>query len=259
MKAAILGAGISGLSAARLLKEKGVDVTVYEKETTVGGLARTRFTDGYLYDPYGGHIFNSKHPIVKEWVFNLLSQDKWKFTERNAKIFLNGRYISYPFELSLCELETEDAVNCIHDFILSQYGERPTNYRDWLVWNFGQSICDYYMIPYNEKIWSYPLENMETQWMEGKMPLPDKKDMIRSMLLKDSTERKMPHSTFFYPLEGGIQSLINAMAKGINIYTNTIVTTLARRSDKWIVNEKEEYDYIISTLPLPELKNILKD
>ena len=81
--------------------------------------------------------------------------------------------------------------------------------------------------------------------------------MIRSMLLKDSTERKMPHSTFFYPLEGGIQSLINAMAKGINIYTNTIVTTLARRSDKWIVNEKEEYDYIISTLPLPELKNIL--
>ena len=66
MKAAILGAGISGLSAARLLKEKGVDVTVYEKETTVGGLARTRFTDGYLYDPYGGHIFNSKHPIVKE-------------------------------------------------------------------------------------------------------------------------------------------------------------------------------------------------
>lgn len=259
MKAAILGAGISGLSAARLLKEKGVDVTVYEKETTVGGLARTRFTDGYLYDPYGGHIFNSKHPIVKEWVFNLLSQDKWKFTERNAKIFLNGRYISYPFELSLCELETEDAVNCIHDFILSQYGERPTNYRDWLVWNFGQSICDYYMIPYNEKIWSYPLENMETQWMEGKMPLPDKKDMIRSMLLKDSTERKMPHSTFFYPLEGGIQSLINAMAKGINIYTNTIVTTLARRSDKWIVNKKEEYDYIISTLPLPELKNILKN
>lgn len=83
--------------------------------------------------------------------------------------------------------------------------------------------------------------------------------MIRSMLLKDSTERKMPHSTFFYPLEGGIQSLINAMAKGINIYTNTIVTTLARRSDKWIVNEKEEYDYIISTLPLPELKNILKN
>ena len=49
------------------------------------------------------------------------------------------------------------------------------------------------------------------------------------------------------------------MAKGINIYTNTIVTTLARRSDKWIVNEKEEYDYIISTLPLPELKNILKN
>ena len=87
MKVAVLGAGVSGLSAARILKEKGVDVTIFEKEKTVGGLARTRFTNGYLYDPYGGHIFNSKHQVVKDWVFHILSKDNWKFTERNAKIF----------------------------------------------------------------------------------------------------------------------------------------------------------------------------
>ena len=85
MSIAILGAGVSGLSAARMLKDKGHDVTVYEKNNTVGGLARTRFTDGYLYDPHGGHIFNSKHPEVTEWVFSMMPKDKWKFTPRNGR------------------------------------------------------------------------------------------------------------------------------------------------------------------------------
>ena len=125
MKIAVLGAGVSGLSAARLLKDQGCEVTVYEKNPTVGGLARSRVTDGILYDPHGGHILNSKHPEVMEWAFSLYGKENWKFTERNAKIFFNGKYISYPFELSLCELDTEDAVDCVHDFILSQQGELP--------------------------------------------------------------------------------------------------------------------------------------
>lgn len=259
MKIAILGGGISGLSAARFLKEKGVDSFVYEKEKTVGGLARTRFTDGLLYDPFGGHIFNSKRPEIMEWAFSLLPKSNWQFTKRNAKIYFNGKLVSYPFELSLCELDPDDAVNCVYDFMFSQIGERPNNYRDWLVWNFGKSICDYYMIPYNEKIWAYPLEKMETQWMEGKMPLPEKKDMIRSMLLKDPTERKMPHSTFYYPLKGGIQSFINVIAEGLNIYKEAPITKIRRSGDKWIINNDDSYDAIINTLPLPELKDILED
>ena len=216
MKIAVLGAGVSGLTAGRLLSDKGYQVTIFEKNETPGGLARSRFKDGYLYDPHGGHIFNSKHPEVVEWVFSLLSKENWQFTERNAKIYFNGKYISYPFELSLCELEPEDAVECIYDFLLSQQGEEPSNFKDWLTWNFGKGIADYYMIPYNEKIWAYPLEKMETQWMRGKMPLPEKKEIIRSILLKDPTERKMPHSTFYYPLHGGIQTMINAIAGGGN-------------------------------------------
>ena len=81
MKIAVLGAGVSGLTAARLLKDKGHEVTVYEKESTPGGLARTRYTQGYLYDPHGGHIFNSKHPEVVDWVFSVLPKEKWQFTE----------------------------------------------------------------------------------------------------------------------------------------------------------------------------------
>ena len=125
MRVAILGAGVSGLTVSRLLTCMGYDVTVYEKNATVGGLARSRFINGYLYDPHGGHILNSKNPRVMDWVFSLLPKEKWHYRERNAKIYLNGKYVSYPFELSLHELDTDDAVDCVYDFMMSQQGPEP--------------------------------------------------------------------------------------------------------------------------------------
>ena len=80
MQIAVLGAGVSGLTAARLLNEKGHYVTVYEKNKTAGGLARSRFTEGYLYDPHGGHIFNSRHQEVVNWVFSILPKENWKYS-----------------------------------------------------------------------------------------------------------------------------------------------------------------------------------
>ncbi len=257
MRIAILGAGVSGLTAARLLSDGGHQVVVFEKTATVGGLAKTRFTEGRLYDPHGGHILNSKHEEVMDWIFSILPKEKWQFTDRNAKIFFNGQYISYPFELSLCELDIDDAVDCVHDFILSKAGEEPTNFKDWLVWNFGEAIANYYMLPYNEKIWAYPLDQMETQWMKGKMPLPTKKEMIRSMLLKNPTERKMPHSTFYYPLHGGIQTMVDAIAEGLEVKTNYTIEKIQKRNDRWLINEEAPFDMVISTMPLPVLPKVM--
>lgn len=258
MKIAVLGAGVSGLTAARLLHERGEEVTVFEKNSTVGGLAGTRSAQGYLYDPHGGHIFNSKNKEVTDWVFSLIPKDNWKFTERNAKIFLGGKYISYPFELSICELDPELAVDCAYDLMNSRQGKEPDNFRDWLIWNFGESIANTYMIPYNEKIWAYPLKDMETRWVQGKMPLPSKKEILMSLLLKDPTERKMPHSTFYYPLKGGIQTLSDAIAKGLDIRTDTEIKSIRNNAGRWYINGEGGFDKVISTIPLPELPEAMQ-
>ena len=41
-KVAVVGGGISGLSAAWLLEQQGKKVTLYESEATLGGCARPR-------------------------------------------------------------------------------------------------------------------------------------------------------------------------------------------------------------------------
>ena len=69
MKVCIIGAGITGLSVARLMQDKH-KVIVYEKESEIGGIARTKNVDGATYHKVGGHCFNSKNKEVMDFVFN---------------------------------------------------------------------------------------------------------------------------------------------------------------------------------------------
>ena len=46
---AVIGAGISGLSIARMLVENGRKVVVYETDTAPGGLVKCQRINGVLY------------------------------------------------------------------------------------------------------------------------------------------------------------------------------------------------------------------
>ena len=65
-KIAIIGAGVSGMSAAHFLKDR-YNVTVFEKEKTPGGLIKCCRINGSLFHTCGGHVFNSKHSDVLDW------------------------------------------------------------------------------------------------------------------------------------------------------------------------------------------------
>lgn len=49
-KIAIIGSGFSSLSAACYLAKSGLDVTVFEKNATIGGRARRFSKDGFNFD-----------------------------------------------------------------------------------------------------------------------------------------------------------------------------------------------------------------
>lgn len=260
MTIAVLGAGVAGLSAARYLYDAGQEVTVYEMEEQPGGLSRSRSVEGYIFNIGGGHALSPKIPEVIQWIFSIMPEKEWNFRDRVAKIFFSGDYISYPFELSLFELDPERAIDCAYDFIMARQGEEPENFRDWLTWNFGKSIADSYMIPYNTKIWNYSLAEMETGWVKGKMPLPTKKEILMSLLLKhDPDKQRMPHTKFYYPMCGGVQHFIDRLAAPLNMKCGNPVQRIERTADsKWCVNGKGKYDRIISTIPLTYLPDVME-
>ncbi|MBA1834529.1 FAD-dependent oxidoreductase [Corynebacterium wankanglinii] len=60
----VVGAGLSGLTAAKVLAEAGRSVLVVEKEDTVGGRVRTETVDGYLVDR-GFQLINPAYPALR--------------------------------------------------------------------------------------------------------------------------------------------------------------------------------------------------
>jgi protoporphyrinogen oxidase len=260
MRVAILGGGLTGLTVASLLAEKGHEVEVYEKEREVGGLCRTRLVEGYVYDLHGGHVFNSKCKLVKDWAFSKLSEKDWHYSIRNAKIQYREDMISYPFELSLADLPVDEMIACIIDYFAKK-GRKPANFHDWLIWMFGKSIAEKYLIPYNAKIWNYDLRKMAIHWVDGKMPLSTQEEILRACLTRDSTERKMPHSTFFYPLDGGIAQFIESILRKTEafvVHRGYPVKEIAHDGKTWVVNGKNGYNEVIWTIPLPKVAELLK-
>ena len=60
----IIGAGLSGLSAAKILYENGYSVCVVEAQDQVGGRIQTDRINGYLCD-YGFQVILPSYPSAK--------------------------------------------------------------------------------------------------------------------------------------------------------------------------------------------------
>lgn len=67
-QAVIAGAGISGLTAARMLAQAGYQVTILEKRNHIGGNVYDYLEDGILVHKYGPHLFHTKMRQVTKFV-----------------------------------------------------------------------------------------------------------------------------------------------------------------------------------------------
>ncbi len=266
VKWAILGGGLTGVTLARLLKEKGHEVTVLEKEPKIGGLCKSEVRNGFTFDCGGSHIIFSRDTEVLSFMQNALADNR-EFRNRNTKIFYKGQYVKYPFENGLYALPKEDLFFCINEYVKNlvavEKGEvaEPTSFKDWIYYIFGKGIAECYLVPYNEKIWNYPTDKMSKHWMDGRVPRPPVEDIIKSAIGIE-TEGYTHQAVFSYPIEGGIEFLIHAIAKPIerSIKTNYTVTSVVNTGDGWAVSNGKETilaDRIISTLPLQTLLPML--
>src|SRR5258706_13015890 len=104
----ILGAGLTGLSAARHLAEPCV---VLEREDEVGGLARTHVEQGFTFD-CTGHLLHLRDPRVQALVATLLP-DVFTRHERRALIYSKGGYTAYPFQANLHGLPPDVVQECV--------------------------------------------------------------------------------------------------------------------------------------------------
>ena len=272
MTTAILGGGLTGCTIARLLAEKGEEVVVLEAATDYGGLCRSVTADGFTFDLGGSHIIFSRDEEVLAWMREALGPNRVE-RHRETKCFYRGRFVQYPFENGLADLPPDDRFRCVDGFVraviaaeLEAERGKPTparSFLDWIYRTFGDGIADCYMVPYNQKIWKYPLDEMSAHWVDGRVPRPPLADVLRSACGLP-TEGYTHQAVFSYPAEGGIEALVRAIAVPIEdrIRCGFCVRSVRRDGDRFLVSDGEQTvsaDRCISTIPLQALVPALDD
>ncbi len=269
MKITILGGGLAGLTLARLLHERGDEVIVLEAESEYGGLCRSRTDKGFTFDCGGSHIIFSRDEEVLAFMRRMIQGNEQR-NNRNTRIFYKNTFVKYPFENGLYDLPPKDRFACLNGFVKNliavEKGEipKPGNFRDWIYYTFGTGIAECYMIPYNEKIWKYNTEQMSLHWVDGRIPRPPVEDILKSAIGIE-TEGYTHQSVFSYPLDGGIEALVKAIARPIEPFVRTgfSVTSVKKSGSRWLIgkgDETIESDRVICTMPvqhlLPCLENV---
>jgi protoporphyrinogen oxidase len=253
----VIGAGPTGLGAGYRLNElKQPDWIVLEANPYVGGLA-TSFTDsaGFTYD-IGGHVMFSHYPYYDEVVDRIMG-DKYTELIREAWVWMENRFIPYPFQNNIKDLEKETVLDCLMGLIETQKQEhRPTNFREWIDAVFGAGIAKHFMIPYNFKVWSTPAELMNYLWIGERVAVTDLKKVLRNVIFDQPDVSWGPNNTFKYPLRG-TGALWEGMAEFIKpklrLRSRVVGVDPVKRVVRTGAGEQYPYDALLSTMPLNRL------
>lgn len=293
----IVGAGPTGLSAGY---HYGQGALILEKNATVGGWCRSVEDKGFTFD-YAGHIMFSNDSYVLE-LYNLLLGKNVHWQQREAWVYNDGVYTRYPFQSALYGLPADVIKECIMGAIEARYpeaenaevttteakndcatlrdccadGSLPSdegistglphqaseNFEHFIMRTWGKGIGQHFALPYNNKLWKFPLNEMETSWLGGRVPLPDLEQIIEGALAP-LAKPLGPNARFGYPLRGGFQALVSGFVTHLKceLETNAALAKLLPREHRAMLADGRTYDYqqLISTMPLPELIRLIGD
>jgi protoporphyrinogen oxidase/glycosyltransferase involved in cell wall biosynthesis len=284
----VIGGGPTGLSAAY---HAGADCLLLERNPTVGGWCRSIEERGFTFD-HAGHIMFSNDPYVLD-LYDKLLGDNQHWQMREAWVYSKDVYTRYPFQGALNGLPPDVIKECILGAIQARYGEAsnaPTcaspevedccadgsaeaakagaqarqtetqSFEEFIYKVWGAGIAKHFAVPYNRKLWTVPLSEMETSWLGGRVPLPDLAEIIDGAL--QPVPRPMgPNARFGYPKRGGFQALMNGFLPLIRSKVELNAEVAQVLPEEHVVTladgRRFQYGSLISTMPLPELVKLI--
>jgi len=266
-KIVILGAGPTGLGAAYELCKLGYkNWQIYERNSYVGGLSAS-FQDkkGFTWD-IGGHVIFSGNRRFNRLIDTLLGDEIQTFS-RESWIWLRDSFVKYPFQNNFHLHPDKGLVlECVVG-LLGQINKENSykNFEEWIYSFFGKGIAKYFMIPYNRKVWAFPLRMMDYNWISERVSIIDINRILKNIICQVDDSDWGPNSTFRYPIFGGICGLFNKFLPYTNGHlqlSKEVTKILPDRKEIIFGNgERVSYDVLISTIPLNELlkKIIMKN
>ena len=138
----------------------------------------------------------------------------------------------------------------------------PRNFEEFIYKVWGAGVAKHFAIPYNRKLWTVPLADIETSWLGGRVPLPDLAEMIEGAV-QPAKKPVGPNARFGYPLRGGFQALMDGflphLEGRIECNADVVALDLKRHRLTLADGRRYAYDKLVSTMPLPKLIALIGD
>jgi protoporphyrinogen oxidase len=262
----IVGAGLTGLSAAYHLQQAGrEDYLLVEAEARVGGLCRTREHEGFRFD-YSIHVLFTRDAYAADLICGKLLEGRVRRQTRQSYCHSAGRYTEFPYQANMHGLPAEVIADNLVGLVEARGAARngpPPHFEEWITRTFGQGIARNFMLPYNRKQWAWDLKEMAYDWIADRVPLPDLRDVLLGAL-RAPGGRYGTNSEFWYPEDGGIEALPRAFLRHIpreKLRLGARIVGLDTRERVAVLADGTRLDYerLVSTIPLPRIVKLLDE
>jgi len=228
----VIGAGAAGLTLAWLLSKAGLPVTVLEKESEVGGLARSFHYDEWHFD-IGPHRFYSANPVVGRFLTEVMGDDFLEIPRTSAVHYM-GHYHSWPLRLeTLPKLPPMVALRAGLDLIRKTRQASPdgVSFEDYVLRRYGRTLYQTFFRDYTEKFLGIPASDTHENWakvgveratIDEKVNTASLAEIFKLMLIPKPSELN-----FWYPRRGGVHAFWQRCARQIREAGGEILTDRA--------------------------------
>src|SRR3954471_14220739 len=273
----ILGGGPAGMSAAWRLSALGIQTTVIERDSAVGGMGKTIALGKYAVD-YGPHTFHLRETeesrAIHEAIKPLFGEDPLVLT-RGTRVLLRGKEYVYPLEMIqvLTGVSPLLSARIVIDYLLATIKstlappKKEHSFEEWGVRNLGRTLYDLCFGIYSERVWGLPTSQISSKQAQRVAKLNLKNVVLRSFGIK--ADPATYFMKYMYPRKG-ISVLFENMAAefrgtGNCLHLESPVVRLERDGERiarvvYTHGGHEhaiECDGVVSTLPLPQLVGMI--
>jgi protoporphyrinogen oxidase len=255
---AVLGGGLTGLSASLFLGRAGVRHRLFEREAIAGGHAVTLVEQGFRFDRTG-HLLHLRNPEIQALATELLPAERYCKLQRRSAVFSHGVYTRYPFQANTFGLPPEIAYECVAGFLEAHFAAdkpEPKSFEEYCLVHFGAGISKHFMFPYNARLWGVPPSEVTHEWCQRFVPLPKLEDVLRGALGAQPAELGY-NANFWYP-ELGIGAFSDALAARTPIELSRAPQQVDLERRRLVFDDEEvPFDVLVSSIPLPTLLKLL--
>ena len=266
------------MSAAWRLSERGIPVTVLERDSAVGGMGKTIKLGDYFVD-YGPHTFHIRETEesrrIHEAIQPFFGENPLILT-RGTRVLLRGKEYIYPLEMLqvLTGVSPLLSFRIIFDYLIASAksaiapAKKEHSFEEWGVRNLGRTLYDLCFGIYSARVWGLPTSQISSKQAQRVAKLNLKNIVLRTLGIK--ADPATYFTKYMYPRQG-ISVLFESMAAAVKKNGQTIalcspVVRLERDGDRIarVVFRRDQHeetiecDGVLSTLPLPALVDLIQ-